>query len=244
MNIAKSIMILCLLFFLSSCARVDTNIVKYKNFNPTYLWMHEPSIGKPVKADIEQTMTVQYLAAVFDGFISNDNYEIKTAHDTPLFPKIISPEDEYIIWGNLPNGDLIIRNKSFARAVMYDKQLSNLELALIARKNGEVYGYAPFSNEAIAVEKLDHIIKLEPQKVSIQGDMRQELVYQGKTKDAIKIKYLEYAVDMAKPASAQDLTYNLTESNTIEFKGMLMNIIEATEDDILFVVTRYMTNQH
>lgn len=244
MKSVKSIMIPCLLFFLSSCATVDTNIVKYQIFNPAYSWMHEPPIGKPVKADIEQTMTVQFLAAIFDGFISNENYEIKISHDTPLFPKTIAPEDEYIIWGRIPNGDFIIRNKAFARAAMDNQHLSKLELALIARKNGEVYGYAHFSEEALYVEKLDQIIKLEPQKVSVPGDLRQELIYHGITKAEIKLQHLEYIVDMAKPASHQDLTYNLAASKTIEFKGMLMDIIEATEDAISFVVRQYKTNQY
>jgi hypothetical protein len=237
MKKVKWIMIPCFLVFLSSCA---APIVKYQTFNPAYSWMQEPAIGKPVKAGVGQIMAVESLVAVFDGFISRERYEIDIPDDVNLFPQNISPEDEYIIWGCLPNGDVIIRNMAFARAAMYVQGPSKLELALIARENGEVYGYAPFAPDQLTIKKMDRAIKLVPQKISVAGSFRQDLVYQGKSRDVIKLGSLEYLGDMAEPVSQQDLAYNLAVSKTIECQGMVMNVLEATESAITFVVSRYM----
>ncbi|MBN1664922.1 MAG: hypothetical protein JW943_15085 [Deltaproteobacteria bacterium] len=239
MKNVKWIIIPCFLIFLSSCT---APIVKYQTANPAYTWMQEPPAGSPAKAEVGQAVTIEALAAVFDGFVSRGRYEIHIHDDVALFPKTISPEDEYIIWGSLPNGDVVVRNMAFARVVRSDRESGKLELALIARKNGEVYGYAPFTPDAIKVEKFDRTIKLEPQKISVPVDYRQETVYQGKKKgkDVIKLSSLDYIDDMAAPVSEQEMIYDLAVSRTISCKGAVLEIIEAADNALTFVVKRYL----
>jgi len=233
-------MIPCLFIILSACAAVDTNSVKYQTFKPTYAWMQDPPVGKPVTAKVGQPMAVESLAAVFDGFVSKGRYEIHIPDDVTLFPKHISPEDEYIIWGELPGGDVVARNMAFARAIRSDRESGKLELVLIARRNGDIYGYASFAHAELIIGKMNPAIKLHPQRVAVPVDFRQDLIYRGKSGDIMHVDCLEYLGDMATPVSKQAMTYNLAASKTISFKGVLMDIVEATENAVTFVVKRYL----
>jgi hypothetical protein len=240
MKTAKWVMIFCILLILSACAAVDTNSVKYQTFNPGYAWMQDPPVGKPVAAKVGQPLAVEALAAVFDGFISRGTYEIHIADDVTLFPKHIAPDDEFIIWGELPSGDVVVRNMAFARAVRSDLEKGKLELVLIARKSGEVHGYASFAHAELMIGKMTPPIKLHPQRVSVPVDFRQDLIYRGKSGDILRLDCLEYMGDMATPASKKELIYNLAASKAIAANGVFMDVIEATEEAATVVVKRYL----
>lgn len=59
--------------------------------------------------------------------------------------------------------------------------------------------------------------------------IQQELVYNGRFADNIKFLYREQSDDLLKPALSQDIQYNLKEGNVIEYKGVRIEIIEATK---------------
>lgn len=73
-----------------------------------------------------------------------------------------------------------------------------------------------------------------------EGSLKQELVYTGKSKDTIKLQYREYKDNFARPAFFQDLSYDLSESKEIGFRGMMIEIIEATNSKIKFIVKSKM----
>jgi len=68
-----------------------------------------------------------------------------------------------------------------------------------------------------------------------RNSFRQEFIYNGKTKDTLKISYREFKDDMARPAFYQDLSYDLSESRIIGFRDIRIEVIEATNTDILRV---------
>ena len=75
-----------------------------------------------------------------------------------------------------------------------------------------------------------------PTDMPLKGSFRQELVYNGKSRDTIKITYREFKDDMARPAFYQDLNYDLSESKIIGFRDIRIEVIEATNTDIKFMV--------
>ncbi len=75
-----------------------------------------------------------------------------------------------------------------------------------------------------------------PTDVILKGSLKQELVYNGKSKDTIRMSYLEYVDDMARPSFFQELTYDLSESRLIAFRDIRMEVLEATNIGIRFVV--------
>lgn len=65
---------------------------------------------------------------------------------------------------------------------------------------------------------------------------RQELIYNGKSQNSIKVQYREFNNDMIRPAFFQELSFDLSESPIIGFRGMRIEVIKATNSDITFIV--------
>ena len=64
----------------------------------------------------------------------------------------------------------------------------------------------------------------------------QELIYNGRVGDSIRIVYREYSNDMARAAFSQEAQYDLSISNIIAFKGAQLKIINATNESIEYQV--------
>lgn len=67
---------------------------------------------------------------------------------------------------------------------------------------------------------------------------KQELIYNGKVGDQIKFLYREFSQDMIRAAFTQEVQYDLSESDTIGFKGARIRVVEATNSMIRYVVTK------
>jgi len=65
---------------------------------------------------------------------------------------------------------------------------------------------------------------------------RVTLTYTGKSGSVVKVSYREYAGDLARPAYSLDLEYDLDESSSMNFRSLKMEVIEATNESITFVI--------
>jgi hypothetical protein len=65
---------------------------------------------------------------------------------------------------------------------------------------------------------------------------KQEFIYNGRVGNALKFIYREYIDDLARPAFTQDLQYDLSESKTIGFRGLRIEVITATNTNIEYKV--------
>ncbi len=63
---------------------------------------------------------------------------------------------------------------------------------------------------------------------------KQEFIYNGKVNNNLRFIYREYIMDMARPAFTQELQYDLSESSTIGFKGLRIDIEKATNTTITY----------
>lgn len=63
-----------------------------------------------------------------------------------------------------------------------------------------------------------------------------QLIYSGKSGNTIRVTYREFSNNMARPAFNQDLTYDLSESQRITFRNTVIEVKEATNSFIKFVV--------
>lgn len=86
-------------------------------------------------------------------------------------------------------------------------------------------------------ERIAYIKTKEPAK----GDeyFKQEFIYNGRVGNALKFIYREYLNDYARPAFTQDLQYDLSESDSIGFRGLRIQIIKATNINIEYKVLKY-----
>lgn len=67
---------------------------------------------------------------------------------------------------------------------------------------------------------------------------RRELIYSGVSQGTVSIEYREFINDMARPAFSQTLRYDLAQGDVIGFRGARFQILDATNIDIRYKVTR------
>ena len=65
---------------------------------------------------------------------------------------------------------------------------------------------------------------------------RVALTYTGRSDSVVKVSYREYAGDLARPAYSLELEYDMDESRFMNFRSLEMEVIEATNTSITFVV--------
>lgn len=71
---------------------------------------------------------------------------------------------------------------------------------------------------------------------------KQELVYNGRVGNNLKIIYREYSNNMARGAFSQEAQYDLSISDVIAFKGARLKIINATNETIEYQVLSHFEN--
>lgn len=57
---------------------------------------------------------------------------------------------------------------------------------------------------------------------------RQELIYNGKSGNTLKFLYREYSTDLLRAPFSQEIQYDLNDGPTIGFKGVRIEVVEAT----------------
>lgn len=77
---------------------------------------------------------------------------------------------------------------------------------------------------------------LDSKKSYLDGSYKFELIYNGKIDNNIKILYREFSEDLARVAYYQELTYNLNESKTLRYKNFKLEVIDATNEKIVYKV--------
>jgi hypothetical protein len=68
------------------------------------------------------------------------------------------------------------------------------------------------------------------------SSLTQQLIYSGKTGNTIRIAYREFGNNLARQAFSQELTYDLSESKIIVFRGTQIEVKEATNSSITFII--------
>jgi len=74
------------------------------------------------------------------------------------------------------------------------------------------------------------------QRSYAEGFLRKELRYLGITGQEIHIMYLEYRERSKIPAVEESISVDLNSTNTINFKGYKLQVIEVNNTDVTFIV--------
>jgi hypothetical protein len=77
---------------------------------------------------------------------------------------------------------------------------------------------------------------LVPVEVPMPETYKHELIYDGRVDDNIKITYLEFAEDFTKPVYYQGLSFNIASLNIINVRDIMIEVLEANEREIRFIV--------
>jgi hypothetical protein len=173
------------------------------------------------------------------GYIATSNYQPPSQDGGRLQFSPIATDSVWAVIGKLANGDSICRSDSS----QVPKINSQREYCLVVNDADEAYGYTPCSRESVYPKSWDpkpHSFLKKVDRVYLKGSFKQELIYNGKFQNTIKLTYHEFKDDFARPAFNQELTYNLSEGKIIEFRAMKVEILEATNSGIKFIVKSSM----
>lgn len=72
------------------------------------------------------------------------------------------------------------------------------------------------------------------------GSSKRELVYLGQSGDTLRFKYREYYDNLVRAAFSNDLTYNIAEDNVIGFRGARIEVIDASNTELTYLIRRHM----
>lgn len=71
-----------------------------------------------------------------------------------------------------------------------------------------------------------------------KDSFQQTLIYNGKVGNKINIGYREFSSDLARPAFNNDVEYDLSQSKQIGYKGALLDVLDADNQQIKYKVIR------
>lgn len=190
---------------------------------------------------VGESMVVIASLVYINGYTLINEVKPPTKKSLSLLPSYqweVLPKDS--IWevlGTLENGDLLLKysDRHLSPSLRGDPS-STWFYCLIADKNASIYADTRCVN--IEPTKWDKTEKgmLKHTPIFIKGSFKRELVYNGKSQTTVKLSYREYMDNMIRPAFSQDLSYDLSEGNVIGFKGMKIEVLEATNSLIRFIV--------
>lgn len=123
----------------------------------------------------------------------------------------------------LPNGGYVALKGNIA--LLYD--------VILDRQSNKVCAKPAFG---AAKCKISNKIKIDKVQVPLKDSFQQTLIYNGKVGNKLNIDYREFSSDYARPAFTARVEYDLNDSNKIAYKGAILEIIEANNQNITYKV--------
>jgi len=84
----------------------------------------------------------------------------------------------------------------------------------------------------------NHQAMLKTVGIASDNSFQQTLIYSGKVGNKINVGYREFSSDLARPAFNNDVEYDLSQSKQIGYKGALLEVVDATNQDITYRVLK------
>ena len=110
-----------------------------------------------------------------------------------------------------------------------------LALCLSKKANAELCAVTPFSNAAACYKgqwRRDTVTS------ETGKNFQQTLIYSGRIGDKLNISYREFSGGLARDVFTNFIEYDLSVSNTIGYKGAVIEIIEANNREITYKLIR------
>lgn len=215
--------------------------VKKINVKPEISKTFAPELNEISRAEIGITLVSKEKGPKYDAieitkeFKTKVGYQLKTVERSKVFINDHNTK-KYHLYSN-PD------EKTFGIAIP-----RNGENTLIYETNSDPNGiYTTRMGDNSIVfkplkEKIEYIKTFVSVKQNDYDYFKQEFVYNGRVGDALKFIYREYIKDYVRPGFTQELQYDLSESKIIGFRGLRIEIINATNTTIIYKVTHYFDN--
>jgi|TARA_B110000902_G_C14241537_1_gene562637 hypothetical protein len=90
--------------------------------------------------------------------------------------------------------------------------------------------------QGVGEKKIKNPIFVDWEQSNRSSGYRRELIYQGRDGDNLKLFYREFTDDFRRPAYDQEVQYDMSESDSIQFKGLTISIQEANNEYIIYTI--------
>ncbi|EOQ68839.1 hypothetical protein [Acinetobacter pittii] len=200
----------------------------YKSTDLSY-----PEIGEIVTATVGETMlqqgkVVEKEVLVIPKDFQIDKYLILTAGK---YEKIGFNDNVQIFLGNnsfLPEGGAVLRRNTID---------SLYSIAL--KENNKLCALPPFGADHCNNNKNAYITKV---KIHAKDSFQQSLIYNGRVGNKINIGYREFSSDYARPAFSNNVEYDLNDTKQIGYKGAMLEVIDANNQQIKYKILKNFNN--
>lgn len=228
----KSIIALISIFLLFGCMEPMVPMIPQKEQSSSF---------KP--GDVQESLLGDPMLSKTDGiaapgYIATSNFQPPSQNLGMLQFAPIVTGTVWVVIGKLRNGGSVCRSDSYQKPSIHGEPVL-WDFCLVVNDVDEAYGYSGCSTKSVYLQtwkpKPDRFLK-KIDRVYLKGSFKQELIYKGKSLNTIKLSYREFKDDFARPALSKELTYDLSESKIIEFQGRKIEVLEATNSGIKFIV--------
>jgi hypothetical protein len=201
------------------------------NYKPVALDISEPPLNEVVQRSVGEEMLKQGKFALVDVL----NVEIST-----------KPH-----WGVTINQGIFRRTGSDEEANYYELggrggengsveknwAVDPLKVLMIKKDDKSICAVTIFNAKA-CTDKEKENYKEERRSVVFENTVQQTLIYSGRIGSRIRFGYREFSNNLARPAFSNDVEYDLMESKIVAYKGAMIEIIEATNQHIKYIVKK------
>ncbi len=214
---------ICLLAIsITGCSSIPMNAqTEYEEFSV-------PELNKVVTVYVGETMIDQGNA------MTSNVLTVKSSIDGACFD---IPRGDYLERGTTKSGKMFFNVNSANGTGVIKAALCDPAAALSVNKAQEICVSTPIVREASCYEGQYEISK---KTLSSNSSFRQLLVYSGSVGEKINISYREFSNDTARGAFTNNVEYDMSRSNTIRYKGALIEVISYDNTSIEYVVKKHI----
>lgn len=201
------------------------------NYKPVAIDISEPPLNEVVQRSVGEEMLKQGKFALVDVL----SVEVAT-----------KPH-----WGVTVNPGIFRRTGSDAEANYYELggrggesgsveknwAVDPLKVLMIKKDDKSICVVTIINAKACADKEIENY-KEEQRSVVFENSVQQTLIYSGRIGSRIRFGYREFSNNLARPAFSNDVEYDLLESKVVAYKGAMIEIIEATNQYIKYIVKK------
>ena len=201
------------------------------NYKPVAIDISEPPLNEIVQRSVGEEMLKQGKYALID--VLNVEATAKphwgVTINPGLFKRMGSDEEAnyYELGGR--GGETGSVEKSWA--------VDPLKVIMVKKKDKSLCIVTILDATACS-DKEKEKFKEDRRSVVFENSVQQTLIYSGRIGNRIRFGYREFSNNLARPAFSNDVEYDLLESKTIAYKGAMIEVIEATNQHIKYIVKR------
>lgn len=186
---------------------------------------YSPEINQNKTSEIGITLVSKETAKKYDA--------IEITKEVKIKPNVVKM---------LKIGETFIKTFETEQFDLYEN-LDNPNFGIAISKNNEstkTYSTGPTGTGLkFQIPKYALEYKLTERPIKNDNYYKQEFIYNGRVGNGIKFIYREFVNDYARPAFTQDLQYDLSDDSVIGFKGLRLEVVNATNTKIEYKVLNY-----